>query len=749
MSTKKKTYYRDLDIVRVLSCILVLLYHLNILKGGYLAVCIFFVLSGYLSIISAFRKDKFSILTYYKERLIHIYIPLLIVVFITLGIISFIPSINWLTLKPETTSVILGYNNFWQLSANMDYFARHVSSPFMHFWYIGILLQFELVFPFIYLFLKWLGEKTKKILPVALMITLSFAGFGYFFYSSLTDNIMVTYYNTFIRLFSILFGVSLGLFHVYYKDIKSCYIKNKVISRIIFYMYLLVTIVLSILIPSDSSYFSITMLLVTLIGCRLIDYGTLYAKDKLNVFDKVIKSLASVSYEIYLVQYPVIFFFQDIVMKDYFKIPIVIVITIVLSYILHFALNYKKDKDNKNSKVKFLVLRIITLVLLSSCAIYGIYYYAITKDHTQEMKELEEQLNKNEELMEQKQKEYEASLKEEQDNWNSTLADLESGEEALKEAISKLPVVSIGDSVMLGAANSLYKTFPKGYVNAKVSRADCEVPNILRSIKNKIGEVVVIGLGTNGSCGNGTRNEILSILKDKKVFWLTVTNDRQVHINSHIRALADNNDNVYLVDWEKISKGHRDYFGADGIHLTGKGQAAYSKAIYEAIYNVYLEEFNNKKNGIIEEHEKELKEKITFFGNDVIINVFDNIKEKFQKTDFKLDKNYTYSKLKEDLQKGVEENTLNHRIVLAFDKTLLITKDEYSELFSILKDYEVYVVSLYSQLDFGNDNVTVIDFYSEIKAHDDYILADKLHLSKAGNEMLSFMLDQIINRKSE
>ena len=94
MNTMKKTYYRDLDIIRVLSCILVLLYHLNILKGGYLAVCIFFVLSGYLSIISAFRKEKFSILTYYKERLIHIYIPLLIVVFITLGVISFIPSIK-------------------------------------------------------------------------------------------------------------------------------------------------------------------------------------------------------------------------------------------------------------------------------------------------------------------------------------------------------------------------------------------------------------------------------------------------------------------------------------------------------------------------------------------------------------------------------------------------------------------------------------------------------------------------------
>ncbi len=742
----KKVYYKDLDIVRVLSCILVLLYHLNILKGGYLAVCIFFVLSGYLSIISAFRKEKFSILSYYKERFFHIYIPLLIVVFITLGIVALIPSINWLTLKPESTSVILGYNNYWQLSANMDYFARHVSSPFMHFWYIAILLQFDLVFPFIFIILKKIGEKLKKAIPLAFVITLAFAGYGYFFYSSLTNNIMVTYYDTFIRLFSIIFGLALGLFHVYYKDLKACYTKNKLVSRIIFYTYLLITILLCIFIPSTSDYFSISMLLITLIGCRLIDYGTIYSTDELSIFDRIIKSLSKVSYEIYLIQYPVIFFFQDLVIKDYIKVPIIIVITIILSYILHFSLDYKKNKEDV---IKFKIIKIITLVLLSGFSIYGIYNYIITKDHTQEMKELEDQLNKNEELMEQKQKEYEASLKEEQDKWNSIMADLENGEEKIKEAIDNMPVISIGDSVMLGAMNSLYKVFPKGYVDAKVSRADCEVPNILRNLinKDKIGEVVVIGLGTNGSCGNGTRNEILNILKDKKVFWLTVTNDRQVHINTHIKSLANDNDNVYLVDWETISKGHRDYFASDGIHLTGKGQAAYSKAIYDAIYQVYLDAFNAKKNGIIDEHEKELKEKITFYGNDIIINAFDNIKEKFLKTDFKLDKNYNFEKIYNDIKTGVEANTLNHRIVLAFDKQSEMTQNNYLELIGLLNGYEIYIVSSDTKLEFTNANVTVIDFYSELSKNPNYLMADRVHLTNNGNLALSIMLDQTINKK--
>ena len=171
MNSSKK-YYHTIDLIRLLSCFAILLYHLNILKGGYLAVCTFFVLSGYLSCISAFRKEKFSLRSYYCNRLLKIYLPLILVVFITIAVISFFPNISWFNLKPETTSVLLGYNNFWQLSANLDYFARHINSPFMHFWYIGILLQFELVFPFIYLLFRKIGDKIHKSIPCIIAIIL-------------------------------------------------------------------------------------------------------------------------------------------------------------------------------------------------------------------------------------------------------------------------------------------------------------------------------------------------------------------------------------------------------------------------------------------------------------------------------------------------------------------------------------------------------------------------------------------------
>ena len=99
--------YIRLDMLRIVCCAAVLLYHMGLLGGGFFAVCTFFVLSGYLGVRSAFRQEKFNILKHYLKRLLNIYLPLLVVVLITVGVVSLLPQINWLNLKPETTSAWL------------------------------------------------------------------------------------------------------------------------------------------------------------------------------------------------------------------------------------------------------------------------------------------------------------------------------------------------------------------------------------------------------------------------------------------------------------------------------------------------------------------------------------------------------------------------------------------------------------------------------------------------------------------
>jgi peptidoglycan/LPS O-acetylase OafA/YrhL len=726
---ENKKYYKTLDIIRVLSCVAVFLYHLNILEGGYLAVCVFFVLSGYLACNSAFRKDKFSFKDYYLNRLKHIYIPLLFVVFLSILVISFIPSINWLTLKPETISVLGGYNNYWQINANMDYFARHINSPFMHFWYIAILLQFEIIFPFIFILLKKIGDKTTKSIPVIILFLLTIGSTIFFYISSIKDpNIMNTYYNSLTRVFSILFGMFMGFILHYYKNYIP--IKNSIIRKIIFCLYLVILIILFIFIDSKSSIFHYAMILSTLITCRLIDYSNIFISP-LNKLDKVIKYFANISYEVYLFQYPVIFIFQYIVLKDYLKLPLIFIITIILSIILHFILSKKKN-----------VFKYILLIIVTITSLFGVYKFIIEEDHTEEMNALKEQLGKNEEDMKLKQKEYQEKLKRENEEYENKLKELENGSSNLEEVVYNLPIVGVGDSVMLGAVPRLYKTFGNGYFDAKVSRTDYEATAILRELANKgmLSDIVVIHLGTNGTCGNKCRDQMLDVIGDRKVFWLTVSNDYDVHVNARLKEYVNNHPNSYIVDWEAAGIGHPEYFAADKIHLNSSGITAYCSTIYNAIYEVYKEEYEIKKQEFINNHNNELKSKITFYGNDLLINGFN---KEFDSADFVMDKEFTYNKLVDK----IKNNKPNYNVVLVFDNSFRLSNNQYKNIINLLKDNKVYIVKMNDdKVNLDYENVTIIDFNKEIIKNNDYLMVDNIHLTEKGNNKLEELLKDTIKK---
>ena len=737
----KKTYYKNINLIRLLACLSILLYHLNILKGGYLAVCIFFVLSGYLSCVSAFKKEKFSLLSYYTNRLLKLYLPLLIVVFITILGVSLFQNINWINLKPETMSVLLGYNNFWQLNANMDYFSRHINSPFVHLWYISILIQFDLIFPFIYIILRKIGDKINKLIPCIITFVLSVVGTIYFYKIGLGQNIMLVYYSTFTRIFSLFFGVFLGFTHSYYGLLIPKVLKKENISKIIFYIYLLILIALFIFIDFKSIYFLLCMIIVTIIACRLIDYGIINEKE--TICDKFINSLSKISYEIYLIQYPLIFLFQYIDITTYMKMPIIIFLTILLSYLLHFCINFKKMTLFKST---------ITILILS-VSLCGGYKFYIAKDYTLEMQALEEQLENNKLILETKQQEYEAQFKYEEQEWLDTLNNFENLENQLKNVITNLQIVGIGDSVMLGAIQNLYQEFPNGYFDAEISRTAWVVNGKLKNLKNRnmLGEVIVFNLGANGDCSLECKMEIIKTCEERKVFWINVTNDNEVHFNDKLISLASKYSNLHIIDWETISNNHLEYFIADGIHLTEIGKKAYTKAIYDAIYQVYLEEYNIEKEEIIKQFEEKNKLKISFYGNDILLNSFDYMNNEFENAKFIINE-FNYETLKEKIDSEIKNNSLTHNIVFAFDNTVSLNKTQYEELIKLCSGHNIYILSvnensfnILSQIDY--ENVTIIDFYNEIQ-NNNYLLIDKIHLNEEGNKALNEIIKNSIKKSS-
>ena len=606
---EKKIYYRRLDVVRNISCFMVLLYHLNILRGGFLAVCTFFALSGYLTCMSALKKQSFSIKSYYLRRLKTLYLPLLIVVFTTIITYRLLPNITWLNLKKETTSVIFGYNNFWQLQTNMDYFTKNVNSPFVHLWYISILMQFELIFPFIFLVLKKLKDKGKEYFSFIILFLITIFTTILFFYMSSTKSIMEVYYNSLARAFSILFGMILALIHFEYKNKFTKF--GKINNNIIFILYLIIFILLSIFVSAESKLFAVFMFLTTIISIRLIKYSTINIKEPYK-FEKLNKYLTKISYEIYLVQYPIIFFMQNLPINTFLKTLLIVFLTFIVSCIIHFIIN-SKDKIKSLQTIKILIIFLIITV--------GTMFWVNEQDHINEMKELEELLNENSEVTEQKNnvyintsetekteetginKESETGKKENnkenvlnnqsQTNEKNNVKKIQNpntqNQEELANKVSGLQVVGIGDSVLLGASKELYKKFPNGYFDGKLSRTLSAGETVLKELKSKgkLGNIIILALANNGDYSTKKNKELMEIVEKREVFWINAVGADDPTFNDKFKKFAENYPNIHIVEWDRVSKGHKEYFYADGIHTKDEGIKKYAETIYEAIYNYY------------------------------------------------------------------------------------------------------------------------------------------------------------------
>ena len=609
---ERALYHRRLDIVRILSCILVLLYHLNVIKGGFLAVCTFFTLSGYLSCTSALKNKNFSIKLYYINRIKKLYLPLLIVVAITVIFAKINPSINWINLKPESSSVLLGYNNIWQLKANQDYFTRNINSPFIHLWYISILFQFDLIFPIAFSIFKKIENKVKTNISTIIVFLFTIITTILFYYISKTQDFMIAYYNSFARSFSILFGVLLALIHYKYNMRFS-----RVFQRyniIIYSMYAILLIVLCIFLPDKIECYAIFMILTTFISTRLLSYSII-EYESIHREDNYLKLLSKMSYEVYLVQYPVIFFMQRISINDSLKVLIIAILTILISFILYFLIEGTFKKKNFN---------IVKNVFIGIIVIVGIFTIILSKDYSNEMKDLENRLNENSKFIEEKNKEFlEGTNIEEKDNntakktendvWNATTEKKEivneniatnnnetksnekiitKNKKEIENIIRNTRIVGVGDSVLLDATKEFYNKFPKGYFDGKINRTISKAKEVLIYLKNKgkLGNIVILCLSTNGDYSDKQNTEMMKILGNRKVYWINAVGPDDPNFNEKFENFAKNYPNIHIIEWDKFAKSHPEYLEPDKIHPNYKGGKVLVQQVFDTICNDYLKE---------------------------------------------------------------------------------------------------------------------------------------------------------------
>jgi lysophospholipase L1-like esterase len=376
--------------------------------------------------------------------------------------------------------------------------------------------------------------------------------------------------------------------------------------------------------------------------------------------------------------------------------------------------------------------------------IFGIYKYINTEDHTEDMKKLEKELNQNQELIRQKQQEYLSKLKDEEDDWEKVLKELDGDKEKVKNVVRKLKVVGVGDSIMELAIKDLYKEFPNGYFDAVTNRTEDNALEVLKDLKsrNLLGDIVILNIGTNGGCHHNCRDEIMKLLGNRKVYWLNATHPDYDDFNPNLIALAKKYKNIKIVDWVSVAKKHPEYIISDKVHPTVYGCKVYAETIFKAIYNDYLTDFNKIKNEKIKEHEEQQKKKITFIGNDMLIKISSEIVNNYKTANLITSEEFTYEDIIDTLKEKINDKTLSYNIVFMFDKNIKLTDEEYNEIIKLCKNHKIYIIDINRDIHIDDKNVTVIDFYNEIS--NSYMSYDKIHLSDKGYERLKELIKKNI-----
>ncbi len=144
-------------------------------------------------------------------------------------------------------------------------------------------------------------------------------------------------------------------------------------------------------------------------------------------------------------------------------------------------------------------------------------------------------------------------------------------------------VTAVGDSIMVDYRDPLRSDVPGIDVDAAVGRQWSQGESILRDLKaqGRLGEEVIVGLGTNGPISDADVDTMMSILTAaRRVVFVNVHVDRswQNLDNAVLARGAARYQRVVVADWATLAAQNPQWFGADGTHLAVDGPGAVALA---------------------------------------------------------------------------------------------------------------------------------------------------------------------------
>lgn len=643
-----------LEGLRAIAIIGVALFHTrpSLLGGGFLGVTLFFVLTGFLITRSIMREEHrsgtFSMKRYVIKRLKRL-VPAAIA---TIGLTMLLTLAVSPSLLPKVQAdalpAALFVSNWSYIFRNVPYFAAAgLPSPLTHLWFLGVTMQFYLVWPLLFLLMQSRLSRRQSewglcglILVSALEMAILFDPAG--------DTSRV-YYGTDTRAAELLTGALLALaLPRVRRAIGRLGKKNdKPLTKIesIRHEDLVGALCLLILgvgfFTADGGsallyrggYLVMAIVCAVLIAC-LHDQQSHVARI---LSCKPLVFLGSRSFSIYLVHYPLLLAMNPATRTKNPTAPewaLQLLVIMVVAEVFYRLIERPSSRpfaaaapvrrpERKESRSGKAANRLVAALagkpasprsigngIVGLCAVLAVIlafaplnWQGIADARAIQLRpEIAEKAEAEKLKAKKKAAAKKAAAKKAKEEAASTIK--KARQPKAESVPKKLPwkkwtydtatgtcdanVIMIGDSVTEGAADTLRAILPKSYIDGKISRQLYVGQDVLAQdlATGFDASTVIWALGTNGAVRDESYVQALIDAAGKRpVYFVTIRcpYEQQDSNNQLFRDVAAKNKNVGIIDWLGASGGHPEYLYDDGIHLTPTGRDAYAALIRAAL----------------------------------------------------------------------------------------------------------------------------------------------------------------------
>ena len=287
-----------LDVLKCLAIIAVVLYHSGYLTYGYLGVDLFLVINGYLITKGLNRKiltapateatNTINYLSFEVSRFVRL-LPVLLVaglVCMVLGYFLMLPD-DYENLSQSVIATNFFGNNILAAITTANYWdVVNEYKPLMHTWYVGVVMQFYIVYPILFYIARLDKKKPQRTL---LILISALALLSLLVYFITTDNAQRFYYLP-SRFFEFAAG---GVIALTWKQHERIKIYNLVFAYICYLLLIALMAVNEAFIPSNIRLVVVVALSMVLItSCAELENGL--------TGNRIIAKIGAASYSIFL-----------------------------------------------------------------------------------------------------------------------------------------------------------------------------------------------------------------------------------------------------------------------------------------------------------------------------------------------------------------------------------------------------------------------------------------------------------------